>query len=176
MLKRHTQVFASVLRLIDMSLAFAAWELAYQLRFFWIDLPPASMIPTHAEYLKAAFFVAILTGFVFSLSGVYRLHKVVHPPQEFYHLLRGTFTLLLLTLVTAFFYREFSFSRVHTLYFLICLLILLFFSRLITRGSLHWLHARGAHVERVLLIGNGVSANKFQKFHKIYPDWEELIS
>ncbi len=161
MLKRHTQVFASVLRLIDMSLAFAAWELAYQLRFFWIDLPPASMIPTHAEYLKAAFFVAILTGFVFSLSGVYRLHKVVHPPQEFYHLLRGTFTLLLLTLVTAFFYREFSFSRVHTLYFLICLLILLFFSRLITRGSLHWLHARGAHVERVLLIGNGVSANKF---------------
>jgi Undecaprenyl-phosphate glucose phosphotransferase len=119
------------------------------------------MIPSHAEYLKAAFFVAVLTGFVFSFSGVYRLHKVVHPPQEFYHLLRGTFTLLLLTLVTAFFYREFSFSRVHTLYFLACLLILLFLSRLITKGSLHWLHARGAHVEHVLLIGNGVSANKF---------------
>jgi len=67
----------------------------------------------------------------------------------------------LLTLVTAFFYREFSFSRVHTLYFLVCLLILLFISRLITKGSLHWLHARGAHVEHVLLIGNGVSANKF---------------
>ena len=161
MLKRHTQVFATVLRLLDMSLAFAAWELAYQLRFLWIDLPHASMIPSHAEYLKAAFFVAVLTGFVFSFSGVYRLHKVVHPPQEFYHLLRGTFTLLLLTLVTAFFYREFSFSRVHTLYFLACLLILLFLSRLITKGSLHWLHARGAHVEHVLLIGNGVSANKF---------------
>jgi len=85
-----------------MSLAFAAWELAYQLRFLWIDLPHASMIPSHAEYLKAAFFVAVLTGFVFSFSGVYKLHKVVHPPQEFYHLLRGTFTLLLLTLVTAF--------------------------------------------------------------------------
>ena len=161
MLKRHTQVFATVLRLLDMSLAFAAWELAYQLRFLWIDLPHATMIPSHAEYLKAAFYVAVLTGFVFSFSGVYRLHKVVHPPQEFYYLLRGTFTLLLLTLVTAFFYREFSFSRVHTLYFLVCLLILLFISRLITKGSLHWLHARGAHVEHVLLIGNGVSANKF---------------
>jgi len=65
-----------------MSLAFAAWELAYQLRFLWIDLPHATMIPSHAEYLKAAFYVAVLTGFVFSFSGVYRLHKVVHPPQE----------------------------------------------------------------------------------------------
>ena len=73
----------------------------------------------------------------------------------------GTFILLLLTLVAAFFYREFSFSRVHTLYFLVCFLVLLFISRLITRGSLHWLHARGAHVEHVLLIGNGASANKF---------------
>ena len=45
--------------------------------------------------------------------------------------------------------------------FLACLLILLFLSRLITKGSLHWLHSRGAHVEHVLLIGNGVSANKF---------------
>jgi glucose uptake protein GlcU len=132
MIKRHTQVFATFLRLLDMSLAFAAWELAYLLRFLWIDLPHASMIPSHAEYLKAAFFVAVLTGFVFSFSGVYRLHKVVLPPQEFYHLLRGTFTLLLLTLVTAFFYREFSFSRVHTLYFLACLLILLFLSIFIT--------------------------------------------
>ena len=161
MLKRHTQVFASVLRMMDIVLAFAAWELAYQLRFIWIDFPHASMIPSHLEYLKAAVFVAILTGFVFSFSGVYRLHKVVHPPQELFHLLRGTLTLLLLTLVAAFFYREFSFSRVHTLYFLACLLILLFISRLITKGSLHWLHARGAHVEHVLLIGNGVSANKF---------------
>ena len=94
MLKRHTQVFASVLRMIDISLAFAAWELAYQLRFLWIDLPHASMIPAHAEYLKVAVFVAILTGFVFSFSGVYRLYKVIHPPQEFYHLLRGTFILM----------------------------------------------------------------------------------
>ena len=161
MLKRHTQVFATLLRLLDMSLAFIAWELAYQLRFLWIDIPHASMIPSHTEYLQAAYFVAVLTGFTFSFSGVYRLHKVVHPPQEFYHLLRGTLTLLLLTLVTAFFYREFSFSRVHTLYFFSCLLILLFLSRLITKRSLHWLHNRGTCVEHVLLIGNGESAKKF---------------
>ena len=161
MLKRHTQVFASVLRLMDMFLAFGAWELAYQLRFHWINFPPASMIPSHEEYLKAGFFVAVLTGFVFAFSGVYRLHKVILPQRELSYLLRGTLSLLLLTLVAAFFYREFSFSRIHTLYFLTCFLIILFFSRLLSRSTLHWLHARGTHVEHVLLIGNGVSANKF---------------
>ena len=115
MLKRHTQIFSTVLRLFDMSLAFAAWELAYLLRFIWVDFPAAVKIPEHLEYLKAAFFVAILSGFVFSFIGVYRVHKVIHLRHEFYHLLRGTFTLFLLTLVAAFFYRDFSYSRVHTI-------------------------------------------------------------
>ncbi len=161
MLKRHTQVFTTVLRLFDMFLAFAAWELAYLLRFHWIDFPAASMIPEHEEYLKAAVFLAILAVFVFSFSGVYRMHKIVHLRHEYYHILRGTFTLFLLTLVAAFFYREFSYSRVHTIYFLFCYLILLFFSRLITRWILQWMHARGTNVEQILLIGNGVTANKF---------------
>ena len=163
MLKKHTQVFGTLLRMLDMSLAFIAWELSYQLRFLWIDLPHASMIPSHNEYLQAAYFVTVLTGFAFSFSGVYSLHKVIHPPQEFYYLLRGSLSLLLLTLVAAFFYREFSFSRVHTFYFFVCLLILLCLSRLITKYSLRWLHSRGAYVEHVLLIGNGDTANKFVK-------------
>ena len=161
MLKRHTQIFSTVLRLFDMSLAFAAWELAYLLRFIWVNFPPAVMIPEHLEYLKAAFFVAILSGFVFSFIGVYRMHKVIHLRHEFYHLLRGTFTLFLLTLVAAFFYRDFSYSRVHTIYFLICYLNLLFLSRLLTRWGLEWLHKRGKHVENILLIGEGDTASKF---------------
>jgi len=37
----------------------------------------------------------------------------------------------------------------------------LFFSRLLTRSTLNWLHTTGQHVENVLLIGSGVSAKKF---------------
>ena len=153
MLKRHTQIFSTILRLFDMSLAFVAWELAYMLRFIWVDLPTAVIVPEHLEYLKAAFFVSILSGFVFSFIGVYRMHKVIHLRHEFYHLLRGTFTLFLLTLVVAFFYRDFSYSRIHTIYFLICYLNLLFLSRLFTRWLMKWLHKRGKHIERILLIG-----------------------
>ncbi len=161
MLKRHTQIISTILRLFDMSLAFLAWELAYLLRFIWVDLPKAAIVPEHLEYLKAAFFVTILSGFVFSFIGLYRMHKVINLRHEFYHLLRGTLTLFLLTLVVAFFYRDFSYSRVHTIYFLICFLNLLFLSRLLTRLALKWLHKRGKHVESILLIGEGASASKF---------------
>ena len=89
------------------------------------------------------------------------MHKAIHLRHEIYSLLRGTLTLFLLTLVTAFFYRNFSYSRVHTIYFLICYLNLLFLSRLLTRWILKWLHKRGKHVESILLIGEGASANKF---------------
>ena len=161
MLNRHTQIFSTVMRFFDMTLAFAAWELAYLLRFIWVDFPSSAMIPKHLEYLKAAIFVAILSGFVFSFIGVYRMHKVVHMRHEFYHLLRGTFTLFLLTLVAGFFYRDFSYSRVHTIYFLICYLNLLFLSRLLTRWSLSWLHKREKYIENILLIGEGTTASKF---------------
>ena len=154
MLKRHTQIFSTVLRIMDIFISFAAWELAYQLRFHWIDLPNASTIPLHDEYLKAAFFVSILTGFIFSFSGVYGLNKIVDSKRELYNLLRGTISLILLTLVTAFFYREFSFSRIHTIYFLFCMLILLFFSRFMSKIALQFLHNKKAYVENILLIGN----------------------
>ena len=171
MLKRHTQIFSTFLRFFDMSLAFASWELAYLIRFIWVDFPASEVIPKHLEYLKAAIFVAILSGFVFSFIGVYRLNKVIHLNHEFYHLLRGTFALFLLTLVAGFFYRDFSYSRVHTIYFLICYLNLLFFSRLFTRWGLEWLHKRGKHIENILLIGEGTTASKFvdrlERFKKL---------
>ena len=161
MLKRHAQIFSTFLRILDIFISFASWELAYRLRFYWIDLPKAPMIPTHDEYLKAAFFVSILTGIIFSFSGVYRLQKLIQPKHELYHLLRGTISLILLSLVAAFFYREFSFSRIHTIYYFTSLIILLFLSRFLTRSSLQFLRNKRIYVENILLIGNGISAKNF---------------
>ena len=120
------------------------------------------------EYFKAAFFVAILTGVIFSLSGVYNLQKLVQLKQEISYLLRGTISLILISLVSAFFYREFSFSRIHTIYFFICLIILLFFSRIFARMYLKFLHTKKGYVQNVLLIGSGKSAKNFcQNFQQL---------
>ena len=70
-------------------------------------------------------------------------------------------SLILISLVAAFFYREFSFSRIHIIYYFTCLIILLFLSRLLTRSSLQFLRNKRIYVENILLIGNGISAKNF---------------
>ena len=52
MLKRHNQLRNTFLRILDLLIAFSAWELAYLLRFHIIDWPPAIEIPSHQEYLR----------------------------------------------------------------------------------------------------------------------------
>ena len=68
MLSRHNQVYFSLLRHLDLALAFGAWELAYQLRFFWFNWPAAPFAPSHQEYLFAAILVAAITAFSFSYT------------------------------------------------------------------------------------------------------------
>ena len=46
MLKRHNQLRNTFLRILDLLIAFSAWELAYLLRFHIIDWPPAIEIPS----------------------------------------------------------------------------------------------------------------------------------
>ena len=65
MLKRHNQLRNTFLRILDLLTALAAWELAYLLRFYWIDWPVAMEIPSHQEYLKAALLVAVITLLIF---------------------------------------------------------------------------------------------------------------
>ena len=161
MLKTHNQVLLGVLRGLDIVLAFLAWEFAYRARFFWLNWPTADYIPDHVEYLKAAFAAALLTALTFSLANVYHPQSFIRPRQDFLYLLRGGLYLFLALVGVAFYYREFSYSRVHTLYFLVFLLILLVLSRYLARKGMKWLHRRGYHLRKIAVIGSGETALNF---------------
>ena len=154
MLSRHNQVYFSLLRLLDLALAFGAWELAYQLRFYWLNWPAAPIVPSHQEYLLAALLVAALTGFAFSYTKTYRVQPL---KRELFRVAKGVAGVIVLTLVAFFFYRGFSFSRLHLVYFLLLFTAMEFASRLLAYEGLRWLHAQGYHLKRVLLIGSGES-------------------
>ncbi len=158
MLKRHNQVFFSLLRVGDGALAFLAWELAYQLRFLWINWPAAPVPPSHHAYLVAAGVVALLAMVAFGAAGVYEAHGKRTWRQELWTLIQGTLALVVLGVGAAFFYRDFSYSRVHIVYFTGTMFALLVVLRMLIRGLMGWLHARGKHLERVLVIGSGSSA------------------
>ena len=161
MLKTHNQVLLGALRGLDVVLAFLAWEFAYRARFFWLNWPTADYIPDHVEYLKAAFAAALLTALTFSLANVYHPQSFIRPRQDFLYLLRGGLYLFLALVGVAFYYREFSYSRVHTLYFLVFLLLLLVLSRYLARKGMKWLHRRGYHLRKIAVIGSGETALNF---------------
>lgn len=155
MLSRHTQVYFSLLRLLDLALAFGAWELAYQLRFFWLNWPLAHDVPSQQEYLLAATLVSGLTGFSFSYTKAYHVQPL---QRELFRVAKGIAGVIVLTLVAAFFYRDFSFSRLHFVYFVAIFATMELTSRLLAYQGMRWLHAQGYHLERILLIGSGESA------------------
>lgn len=158
MLKRHNQVFFSLLRGADVLLTFLAWELAYRLRFQWVNFPEASYAPSHDAYLLGALVASLATAVSFGGLGVYNTSHVAKIRAEGMALLRGIFGVLVLTLVAAFFYREFSYSRIHVVYFVGVLFVLLLGARGGLRCGLRWMRRRGSFLERVLVIGSGSSA------------------
>lgn len=163
MLKTHNQILLGTLRGLDIVLAFLAWELAYRTRFFWINWPAAEQTPDHGEYLKAAFAAALLTAITFSAANVYRPQSFIRPRSDFLHLLRATLYLFLALVGIAFYYREFSYSRVHTIYFLGFLLVFLVLIRFLARKVLKWLHRHGYHVQNIAVVGSGETAVTFAK-------------
>lgn len=168
MLKHHNQILLTLLWIFDLLLAYVAWELAYQLRFYWLNLPPAQEIPSHYQYFKAVGVLVVFTGTIFIFAGVYRPHHIARLKYELLHLAKGCIWLFILLLATAFFYRKFSYSRIHVIYFMICFIGFLILSRLGTRMVLHGLHAKGIHIENVLVIGTSEVANRFTDRLKRY--------
>ena len=161
MLKHHNQILVTVTTALDLVIVYLAWELAYWLRFYGIDLPTAIEIPHHTPYFKAAGVVVVLAGIIFTLSGVYRPHRITRFLSEMLDLGKASLGLLLIVLAIAFFYRKFSYSRVHILYFAACLTILLPCLRLTLKGVVRLLHSQGIHILHILVVGTSETALNF---------------
>ena len=163
MLKRHNEILVTFIFLLDLSLAYAAWDLAYYLRFFWLNLPPAQDTPAHAQYLKAVPVLVILTAIVFMLSGVYHAAHISQFKRQILPLIKASFWLLIGLLAIAFFYRKFSYSRIHVLYFISLFVFLVMAHRSAIQQVLRFLHQRGWHVRNIAVLGTSPAAERFVK-------------
>ncbi len=161
MLKGHNQILITLVFCLDLLLAVASWELAYFLRFFWINLPPATVIPPHYQYLKAEAVLVVMTGIVFGFSGVYHSHRISTGISTVFHLVKACLGLFIILLALAFFYRKFSYSRVHMVYFMVIYLTGLIASRHLVNSILNQLHKRGIHTRNVLVVGTSEMAKSF---------------
>ena len=161
MLKKRSQVFLTFLFIVDLSIIWICWMAAFYLRFRYLNIPPAQSVPEFLPYFKAGFAVSFLAAFSFIYSKMYQPKRIAQYGSEIRTILRSNVTLFVVLLGAIFFYRSFSFSRIHALYFLLLSLFALFSFRLTIRAVLSNLRKHGKNIRKILVIGNQKTATKF---------------
>ncbi|MEM9998448.1 MAG: exopolysaccharide biosynthesis polyprenyl glycosylphosphotransferase, partial [Bacteroidota bacterium] len=184
MLKEQSQFLQRSLFFADLLLIALGWLIAYGIRFGLLH--PASPYaldgliaalplvndPTPralSEYLTFLPGVLVLWGAVFLLSGLYRTRRATRLPLVVYSVARAVALGIVASLAALFFYRAFSFSRVHMLLFGVTTAGLLVGLRLTIYTVLRRARQQGKNLRRVLIVGAGKAGQRLARAFRQYP-------
>ncbi len=155
MLKKHGQLFLSTLFIFDSLAIFSSWLLAYSIRFQLQLIPVTQGVPPFEWYVYALAPIWIVFGISIKFFGLYRPLRGKSGFNEFFLIFKVTsFSILILTAIT-FFVREFSYSRIVMIYFLISSTFLIVISHWLVRKIWVLVRGKGWNLQRVLVVGAG---------------------
>jgi len=159
MLRRHSEIFRSVLLLADVLLVVASWLGAYALRFHaGFDAPRG--VPPLEPYLVALGLIVPIWVWVFRSRGLYAPRRTDSTLSEIGSVLAGATTVVVLLVVATFFARSYFFSRgVIVLFWALSSAVVSSF-RVVAREFLRILHRNGRNLSSVLVVGAGPLAEQ----------------
>ena len=152
MLRRHNEIFKSLLRLNDMAAVSFAWWLTYGLRFY-TDLFSAREDFLPAHYFSAWLLILAVWGLVFQVLDLYRPRRISTYGREIFDLVRGSALALLLLLGLLFLIRDIAISRLVIVIFWFVSLLFLNLSHIVLREVLRFFRRRGYNQRHMLVIG-----------------------
>lgn len=156
MLKRHSQFLQSVLFLFDLATICGCWLLAYYLRFLEGLAPVDKGIPPFEIYVWLLVPILVVWGISFRAFNLYRPRRMGSHLAEFLDIAKAnTISVLVLVAFTAFFYRQFEYSRLVFLYFWFLNLVALGFSRMAFREGLRFMRKQGYNRRHCVIVGAG---------------------
>jgi Undecaprenyl-phosphate glucose phosphotransferase len=158
MLKRYQTLLTGVLGTADVLIIAAAWSASYWLRFYVPVIPVTKGLPDFATYALLTPLVAVVWLAVFNMLQVYSFGCRPGPVRETLLVLKAHGLALLLFMSLTYLFEQYKYSRLVTLYFGVLAAVALIASRLTVRAVVRVLHDRGINVRRVLLVGEGPSA------------------
>lgn len=160
MLKRHAQFLKSLLFLFDLGLICLCWIAAYYIRFSGMVEPVTKGIPPFQEYVWLLIPIIIVWSVSFQAFNLYRPRRMGTHIAEFVDVAKAsTFSVLILAAIT-FFLRQYEFSRLVLVYFLLLNVLVLGFSRMLFREGLRFLRRRGYNQRYALIIGTNRLARR----------------
>lgn len=172
MLRERSLLLQRLLFVTDLALIALAWIGAWWIRFDLMvefePLAPSEAAPL-SRYLPFLPFVISLWGGVFLLSGLYHTRRAQRLALVIYAVARAAGLSLLVSVGALFFYREFSFSRLHMLLFGVLSAGLLVGLRLGIYTVLRRARRNGQNVRRVLIVGAGKAGQRLARAFQHYP-------
>jgi Undecaprenyl-phosphate glucose phosphotransferase len=160
MLKKHSQVFLSVLLLSDTVVTAGAWMLAYVLRTHGGFIPLTRGVPNLGSYIAALPVVCFLSVLSYRYAGMYLPRREGSAGTETLAVFRGTVFALVAVLAISFFYRQSEYSRAIVVIFAVLTPIFLSFERFFIRAILRRIRVRGRNARKALVVGAGKIGQK----------------
>ena len=152
--------------LADLALTALAWVLAWVVRFEVLTPPNWVSLEAYLGFLPV---VLVIWGGAFLVSGLYQTRRAQRLPLMVYAVSRAVLLSLAASLAALFFFRTFSFSRLHMLLFGAFSSLLLVGLRLAIYVALRSARQRGRNVRRVLIVGAGKAGQRLARAFRHYP-------
>jgi exopolysaccharide biosynthesis polyprenyl glycosylphosphotransferase len=171
-MKRRRSIAAAQLG-IDVAMAMLAAFIAYEIRFR-LRLPryiPGGEVPDPLHYALATPVAAGIVIVVFLLLGVYRQQRGLLYIDELFSVVGGMVVAAVVGLAASALYRDFSYSRVTFIYWVVLATLLIALGRYGLRRFLASRRSRGIGVDRALVVGWGDGADLLVQRIRMFPDY-----
>ncbi|MBM4169685.1 MAG: undecaprenyl-phosphate glucose phosphotransferase [Ignavibacteria bacterium] len=149
--------------LADVAAIEGAFLFSYWLRFYspLTELYPVTKgFPPLSAYIIGSLFVIPAWLFLFNARRMYSSRRILYFSDEFFAIVRVVFVGMLLVMAGAFFYREFSYSRLVFALLGFNAIVLISLGRFgVMKFEQHW-YARGNDTKNVVLIGSNQTAKR----------------
>lgn len=167
MLKQHEKSIANIQRLVDLSVVWLSWVIAYLIRFKAIDGAQQNLEET---FLKLSFVLLGVSLYSFYKVGLYKSQRFSNRYKEIFSVVRGNTMALIIFIILIYFFGENRLSRLTLgLYFLISTFLLIVF-RISIRNFLRIIRQKGKNLRHVLLIGNGEILERYVETIRLFKD------
>ena len=172
MLKKHGQLFLTIIIFFDSVVISFSWLASYYLHFKSSFGPaPRYAIPEIEVYLIALILVWIVFMFNIWLCGLYKPLRGKPISTEFYNIIKVTVLSILILAASTFFYREESFSRFQAAYFCALVTFLMVVSHMLVRVILMEARKRGFNLRHLLIVGSGDLGQMVAEKINLHPEF-----
>jgi Undecaprenyl-phosphate glucose phosphotransferase len=159
MLHRYSEVFLTLLLIVDLALVSAAWLGAYYLRFY-TDIPAPRGIPPFAQYALVLPLILPVWFTLLRSRGLYEPQRTGSPLREVGGVIGATAMGVVVLVAASFFVRGYYYSRLAIGLFSVLSASSMIFFRWGLRSTLRHLRRRGYNLRYVLIVGAGDLAHE----------------